>query len=63
MVELDWMLERYLQRVESQGNNANDLNQLATLLAEEDDHLWDWLSGRVAPPAQYKDLVQRIRRR
>ncbi|GJM10975.1 MAG: hypothetical protein DHS20C11_32510 [Lysobacteraceae bacterium] len=63
MVELDWMLERYLDRLAKEPENSQPLSQLANLLAEEDDNLWDWLSGRVVPPQRFQDIVQRIRRR
>lgn len=63
MVELDWMLERYLDRLAKDPENSQPLSQLANLLAEEDDNLWDWLSGRVVPPRRFQDIVQRIRRR
>ena len=63
MVELDWMLERHLDRLSAEPEDAQSLSDLATLLAEEDDNLWDWLSGRVMPPKHFQDIVQRIRRR
>ncbi len=48
MLELDRLLSDFLDARYDQ-LNAEQTDQLMTLLTVEDDRLWDWLSGRVPP--------------
>lgn len=59
MLELDIWLTGFLDRNESL--NALDCARLLRLLAAEDDQLYAWLQGRNAVPAEWIDLVARIR--
>ena len=36
-------------------------NAFATLLDEQDPELWNWFSGRTAPPDAWKRIVDEIR--
>ena len=61
MKELDVLLERFLVR---QANALRDGRwpELEALLDTEDDCLWDWLQGRAAPPKDWCELIDVIRR-
>ena len=61
MKELDFMLNRYVDR-HWDSDSAEQRELLWKLLACEDDQLWDWLSGRIpCSDGALSGLVQRIR--
>lgn len=62
MKELDFMLNRYVDRA---WEGSDEVQRLALwqLLDCEDDQLWDWLSGRVpCSDGRLSELVEQIRR-
>ncbi len=62
MKELDFMLNRYVDRA-WEGSDADQRQALWQLLECEDDQLWDWLSGRVpCSDGRLNELVEQIRR-
>ena len=61
MKELDFMLNRYVDRHWASDDEAQR-QLLWQLLDCEDDQLWDWLSGRVpCSDGSLRALVERIR--
>ncbi|MBM4190272.1 MAG: succinate dehydrogenase assembly factor 2 [Betaproteobacteria bacterium] len=60
MLELDAWLTAFLDRQPSL--NELDCARLLRLLDAEDDQIYDWLLGRSAAPAEWADLVARIRK-
>ncbi len=60
MLELDVMLTRFLER-RYPDLPAPEQAAFRQLLESEDDQLWDWLSGRVAPPAHLEAICGAIR--
>jgi succinate dehydrogenase flavin-adding protein (antitoxin of CptAB toxin-antitoxin module) len=60
MLELDAWLTLFLDR--NAFLNELDCARLLRLLDAEDDQLYDWLLGRRAAPAEWADLVARIRK-
>lgn len=61
MKELDVLLERFIQH-NGQALQTGDWPEFESLLAQEDDLLWDWFQGREEPdsPALI-DLIHIIR--
>lgn len=61
MLELDRMLEKFVDQCYDRLDAAGK-RDFARLLAAEDDRLWDWLSGRDEPDSQgMSQLVGQIR--
>jgi len=61
MLELDVMLKRFLNN-EFERLSPEQKKNFQTLLEQEDDVLWDWLSGRLRPQEQgCMDVVNKIR--
>ena len=60
MLELDAWLTACLDRNASL--NELDCARLLRLLDSEDDQIYDWLLGRNDAPAEWADLVARIRK-
>ncbi len=61
MLELDLVLNRFVEQ-DLAGLDAAQLQAFKDLLAEADTHLLAWVMGQAEAPAQYADLVQRMRR-
>ncbi|MEM1412785.1 MAG: succinate dehydrogenase assembly factor 2 [Pseudomonadota bacterium] len=62
MRELEILIERFLLR-EREALNAGEWADLESLLACEDDRLWDWFQGRLDDEAEpYQHLINAIRR-
>jgi antitoxin CptB len=63
MRELDQLLEQWLNVRFTQAD-ASMQRAFAELLEEQDPQLWDWLSGRAAPPrSDWQCIVDEIRNR
>ena len=60
MKELDVLLEAFLAR-EAPRLEQGAFPEFETLLACEDDQLWDWLQGRASAPDTLASLVHAIR--
>ena len=61
MLELDILLERFLDRRYA-ALEPEERELFHQLLDQEDDVLWDWLSGKIEPEEQgIAQLVQQIR--
>lgn len=60
MLELDVWLSAFLDR----NTHLNELDcvRLLCLLDAEDDQIYDWLLERRAAPAEWVDLIARIRK-
>ncbi|MGA0024775.1 MAG: succinate dehydrogenase assembly factor 2 [Burkholderiales bacterium] len=61
MLELDLVLNRFVEQ-DLAGLDAAQLQAFKDLLAEADTHLLAWVMGQAEAPAQYAELVQRMRR-
>ena len=60
MKELDILLEAFFVN-QAESLNAGDWPQLETFLAQEDDVLFDWISGRDLPTdSQLLDLIETL---
>ena len=58
MQEMDILLLRFLDEYYDQ-SNSDTQTAFADLLQEQDDVLWDWLSGRQAPTnKRYQPIVE-----
>ena len=63
MRELDQLLEQWLNVRFAQAD-ASTQRAFAELLEEQDPQLWDWFSGRAAPPrSDWQRIVDEIRTR
>ena len=63
MRELDQLLEQWLNVRFAQAD-ASAQRAFADLLEQPDPQLWDWLSGREAPPrGDWQSIVDEIRNR
>jgi succinate dehydrogenase flavin-adding protein (antitoxin of CptAB toxin-antitoxin module) len=62
MQELDVMLGRWLDSDWARASGP-DRASFEKLLGSEDDLLWDWLTGRGEPPAEFTPIIERIRTR
>lgn len=61
MRELDVLLERYYQR--HYDTAPPDERQAFTrLLQHEDPDIWLWVVGQSTPPAEFEDVIARLRR-
>ncbi|MEM9531124.1 MAG: succinate dehydrogenase assembly factor 2 [Pseudomonadota bacterium] len=60
MLELDVMLTRFLEGRYPK-LPAPEQASFRQLLETEDDQLWDWLSGRAAPPPDLETICAAIR--
>ena len=60
MKELDVLFERYLARHYASAP-AHERERFAQLLEREDPELWSWLLNDEPPPAEFADVVERIR--
>ena len=61
MKELDVLLERYLER-HYPAADARERAVLDRLLEVEDPDLHAWCMGRVAPPDEFRPLIEKLRR-
>jgi len=62
MQELDVMLGRWLD-ADWPKASADDRSAFEQLLGSEDDLLWDWLTDRGKPPAEFDSVISQIRAR
>ena len=60
MLELDLILVAFVER-EFDLLGAADQARYIELLTLDDFEIWDWLQGVAEPPAQYAELITRIR--
>ncbi len=61
MQEMDILLLRWLDQCWAEASPQQQAS-FESLLASEDDQLWDWLSGRTQPEQpELAELVERIR--
>lgn len=56
---MDLVLGRFFDR---EGGSMDDdaLTEFEALLEENDQDLYDWISGRVTPPARHSAIIARI---
>lgn len=57
--EMDMILIRYSD-ARLDALSAAELDLYDAFLAENDQDLYQWVSGQIAPPAQYDELVREI---
>ncbi|MFX0542553.1 succinate dehydrogenase assembly factor 2 [Roseovarius sp. S4756] len=57
--EMDILLMRY-SRARLEGLSDDQLDLYDALLEENDQDLYQWVSGQVAPPAQYGVMIEDI---
>ncbi|MCI2394094.1 succinate dehydrogenase assembly factor 2 [Aliiroseovarius sediminis] len=57
--EMDIILSRYATARLGEMNDQ-DLDQYEALLGENDQDLYQWVSGQQTPPAHLADLIERI---
>ena len=58
--EMDIILSRYAE-LRLAGFDADQLEHYDVLLSENDQDLYQWVSGQLPPPARFKDLVEDIK--
>ena len=58
--EMDIILSRYAE-LRLTGFDAAQLEHYDMLLSENDQDLYQWVSGQLPPPARFKDLVEDIK--
>lgn len=61
MKELDVLLERYLQ-IHYDRAPAAERAAFARLLEREDPELWAWVLEQAPVPAEFRDVLERVRR-
>jgi antitoxin CptB len=60
--ELDFILTRFVEKTnELLDFSSAELEQLESLLDEQETALYDWLTGQLEPPTPYQSLVMQIR--
>lgn len=59
--EMDLVLGRYTDDLLAEMPN-DALDALETLMAENDQDLYQWVSGQVEPPARFAPLIEKIAR-
>ncbi|MCV6594306.1 MAG: succinate dehydrogenase assembly factor 2 [Silicimonas sp.] len=57
--EMDLILSRFWAE-EGPGLSADDLDLYEALLHENDQDLYQWVSGQAAPPARFSALIARL---
>ncbi|WP_171210798.1 succinate dehydrogenase assembly factor 2 [Ruegeria sp. HKCCA5426] len=57
--EMDLILSAYADR-NLAGMDGGGLDNYDALLHENDQDLYQWVTGQVAPPAKYSDLISDI---
>jgi antitoxin CptB len=58
--EMDIILSRYAE-LRLAGFDAAQLELYDVLLSENDQDLYQWVSGQMSPPARFKDLIADIK--
>ncbi len=58
--EMDIILGRFAA-ARLEGLDSATLDALEALLEENDQHLYAWVSGRLAPPPSHRPLIEAIR--
>ena len=59
--EMDIILDQFAQR-ELNALGAEDLDLYDALLSENDQDLYQWVTGQIAPPERFAGLIDRISR-
>jgi antitoxin CptB len=60
MLELDWLLQRFLER-EFDLLSEEHKNTFDELLDQSDPDLYSWLIDQAKPPSQMSDMIERIK--
>ena len=61
MKELDVLLERYLQN-RYDAATAQERQAFVRLLDREDPELWAWVLGQTEAPAEFREVLDHVRR-
>lgn len=60
MLELDWLLQRFLER-EFDLLSSDQKRKFDELLDQSDPDLYSWLIDQIKPPREMVDMIERIK--